>query len=268
MKNYVRLLTIAGSDSGGGAGIQADLKTFSALGCYGMSVITALTAQNTVGVDAIYSVTPKFVREQFKAVITDIGTSAIKIGMLGTPELVETVAKCLQEYNCINIVLDPVMVAKSGDKLLPDESIASIIKNLIPLADIITPNMMEAELLTNIKIVDNETMIKAAKRLVTLGAKNVIIKGSFYRDSSLSDLFIDSEHNYTWLEDKRVDTINNHGTGCTLSSAIASYIGKGYSIKESVIQAKRYITESIDAGANYQLGKGKSPVNHFYKFWK
>lgn len=268
MKKYTRLLTIAGSDSGGGAGIQADLKTFSALGCYGMSVIAALTAQNTTAVTAIYPVSAEFVKQQIDAVLSDIGADAIKIGMLSTPEVIETVAKSLKEYPIDKIVLDPVMVAKSGDKLLHDNAIEALIQYLFPLATIITPNLKEAEVLTKMSITNKDDMLLAGKKLLSYGCKNVILKGSFYKDDILPDLFISNESEPLWLDSARIDTINNHGTGCTLSSAIASYLGQGQSILDAVKLAKTYITEAITDGAFYRLGKGKSPVNHFYKLWK
>lgn len=268
MKEYTKLLTIAGSDSGGGAGIQADLKTFSALRCYGMSVIAALTAQNTLGVTGIYPVTPEFVKQQIDAVLSDIGADAIKIGMLSSPEVIKTVAQSLRDYNITTIVLDPVMVAKSGDKLLEDNAIEALINYLFPLALIITPNQSEAEDLTNMKITNRAEMLEAGKKLLSFGCQNVILKGSFFKDNILPDLFINNKHEVIWLESVRIDTINNHGTGCTLSSAIASYLGQGKDILEAVKLAKVYITEAISDGAFYQLGKGKSPVNHFYKLWK
>ncbi len=267
MKRYTKLLTIAGSDSGGGAGIQADLKTFSALGCYGMSVITALTAQNTQGVTAIYPVDKDFVKEQIDAVLSDIGADAVKIGMLSSPQVIESVATSLKNYQITNIILDPVMVAKSGDKLLQDNAIESLIENLFPLALIITPNLSEAEVLTKMKITNEEEMLLAAKKLLSFGCKNVLLKGSFYKDDLLADLFLSGGSEAFWLESERIDTINNHGTGCTLSSAIASYIGHGYNIVEAVKEAKNYITKAISDGAFYKLGKGKSPVNHFYNLW-
>jgi len=268
MKKYTKLLTIAGSDSGGGAGIQADLKTFSALGCYGMSVIAALTAQNTVGVTAIYPVPPEFVKQQIDAVLSDIGADAIKIGMLSSPEVIKTVADSLKGYNINKIVLDPVMVAKSGDKLLQDNAIGALIKHLFPIAQIITPNLSEAEVLTNMKITNRNEMLAVGKKLLSFGSKCVILKGSFFKDDILPDLYITNNQNPLWLDSARVDTINNHGTGCTLSSAIASYLGQGYDILSAVKLAKTYITEAIADGAFYKLGNGKSPVNHFYKLWK
>lgn len=268
MKKYTKLLTIAGSDSGGGAGIQADLKTFSALGCYGMSVIAALTAQNTLGVTAIYPVTAEFVKQQIDAVLSDIGAEAVKIGMLSSPEVIKMVARTLGEYKIKTIVLDPVMVAKSGDKLLQDNAIEALITHLFPLATIITPNLQEAQVLTKMTISNRDDMLIAGKKLLSYGCQNVILKGSFYKDDILPDLFINNVDEPLWLDSKRVDTINNHGTGCTLSSAIASYLGQGKSVLEAVKLAKVYITEAIEDGAFYQLGKGKSPVNHFYKLWK
>ncbi|MBI9031899.1 bifunctional hydroxymethylpyrimidine kinase/phosphomethylpyrimidine kinase [bacterium] len=268
MKKYVRLLTIAGSDSGGGAGIQADLKTFSALACYGMSVITALTAQNTMGVTAIYPVTPDFVKQQLDAVLSDIGADAIKIGMLSTPEVIKTLASSLTEYKISKIVLDPVMVAKSGDKLLQDNAIEALIKYLFPHALIITPNLSEAEVLTKMKITNRDNMLEAGKKLLSYGCQNIILKGSFYKDNLLPDLFLAQGQEAIWLESDRIDTVNNHGTGCTLSSAIASYLGQNFDLLTAVKKAKEYITQAIADGSYYRLGHGKSPVNHFFNLWK
>jgi hydroxymethylpyrimidine/phosphomethylpyrimidine kinase len=267
LKKYTRLLTIAGSDSGGGAGIQADLKTFSALGCYGMSVITALTAQNTLGVTGIYPVSPDFVKEQIDAVLSDIGADAIKIGMLSSPQVIEIVATCIQEYGIEKIVLDPVMVAKSGDKLLHDNAIESLIAKLLPIAQVITPNLSEAQVLTNMNISNKEDMLTAGNKLLSFGCKNIILKGSFYKNDLLPDLFLSQNQQAIWLESERIDTINNHGTGCTLSSAIAAYLGQNYDVISAVEKAKDYITKAISDGAFYKLGKGKSPVNHFYNLW-
>lgn len=268
MNKYTRILTIAGSDSGGGAGIQADLKTFSALGCYGMSVIAALTAQNTVGVSAIYPVDAIFVKQQLDAVMSDIGADAIKIGMLSSPEVITTITNTLRTYHLPSLVLDPVMVAKSGDKLLQDNAIEALIKNLFPMATIITPNLGEAEALTGIKIQNREDMLTAGNKLLSFGSKSVLLKGSFFKDDLLPDLFLSQDSSPRWLDFSRIDTQNNHGTGCTLSSAIASYLGLGYDLIDAVENAKVYITEAITAGATYKLGQGKSPVNHFYKLWK
>ncbi len=270
---YKRTLTIAGSDSGGGAGIQADLKTFSALGCYGMSVIAALTAQNTSTVTGILEIEHSFVEKQIDAVLSDIGTDAVKIGMLSDPMIIKTVARKLKEYKIENVVLDPVMVAKSGDKLLKDESIETLKKELIPIAKIITPNIPEAEVLTGIKINDYTDLLHAADILFRLGPESVLVKGGHLEGETSNDvLLIKSENEGNPLEfqyeSKRIDSVNTHGTGCTLSSAIASFLARGFSLQDSVKNAKEYITEAILEGANYKLGNGHGPVHHFHKFWK
>ncbi len=268
LKRYCRVLTIAGSDSGGGAGIQADLKTISANGCYGMSVITALTAQNTVGVGAIYPVPVDFVRQQMEAVLTDIGTDAVKIGMLFSPELIKCVANQLRRFNVKNIVLDPVMVATSGDKLLQDEAIEALKEYLVPLADIITPNLPEAELLLGRKIKTLEMLEQAAAELADLGCSNILIKGGHLDGEDSDDLlYLGDEKRSVILHSLRVVTNNTHGTGCTLSSAIAAFMASGKSIEEAVRLAKEYITGAIISGADYQIGYGHGPVNHFYKFF-
>jgi hydroxymethylpyrimidine/phosphomethylpyrimidine kinase len=274
LKNYYRLLTIAGSDSGGGAGIQADLKTFSALGCYGMSVITALTAQNTVSVTGIYPVSTKFVAEQIDAVVEDIGVDAVKIGMLNTSDIIHIVAERLSAHKIKNVVLDTVMVAKSGDKLLSVDAIDSLRKKLIPLSTIITPNLPETSILLGHKINTKEEMEKACYELIELGTKSVLVKGGHRSGHNLSSddcLCIkdnSGEKKIYWFETERINTNNTHGTGCTLSSSIAVFLAKGYGIKESVQHAKKYITSAIKAGSYYKLGKGHGPVYHFYKLWK
>jgi hydroxymethylpyrimidine/phosphomethylpyrimidine kinase len=265
-KTYHRVLTIAGSDSGGGAGIQADLKTIGANGCYGMSVITALTAQNTVGVSGIHGVPIDFVRLQMEAVLSDIGTDAVKIGMLFSPELITTVAEQLTKFHVSNIVLDPVMIATSGDKLLQDEAIDALKKHLIPLADIITPNLPEASVLLGREITSPTMIHDAAKELCDLGCSNVLIKGGHFEGQDSNDcLFLGDTNEMILLPAKRIETRNTHGTGCTLSSAIASAIAKGYGIVEAVRAAKEYITGAIDSGAGYLIGKGHGPVHHFYQ---
>lgn len=267
-KTYKRVLTIAGSDSGGGAGIQADLKTFSACGCYGMSVITALTAQNTCGVSAIHPVPIKFVREQLDAVLTDIGADAVKIGMLFSPELIKTVATALADFKVTNIVLDPVMVAQSGDKLLQDEAVEAIRQHLVPMADILTPNLPEAEVLTGSSVQSAAEMKKAAEALASSGCKAVLIKGG-HRSGQQSDdlLYLSKDRQFLELAGQRIETRNNHGTGCTLSSAIASMLAKGETMEEAVRQAKSYIQGAIKAGAQYRIGKGHGPVHHFFQHW-
>ncbi|GAB6192528.1 bifunctional hydroxymethylpyrimidine kinase/phosphomethylpyrimidine kinase [Desulfocastanea catecholica] len=266
-KKYYRVLTIAGSDSGGGAGIQADLKTIAANGCYGMSVITALTAQNTVGVSGIHGVPIDFVRLQMEAVLSDIGTDAVKIGMLFSPELIATVAEQLQRFHVANIIVDPVMIAQSGDKLLQDEAIDALKKRLIPMAELITPNLPEASVLLDREITTLDMVADAARELCRLGCTNVLIKGGHLQGEVSDDcLYLGKADEMIFLPAVRIETRNNHGTGCTLSSAIASGIAKGYDMAKAVRLAKEYITGAIAAGADYSLGKGHGPVHHFYAF--
>jgi len=268
MKSHFRTLTIAGSDSGGGAGIQADLKTFSALGCFGMSAITALTAQNTRVVTGIFPVPPEFIAQQMDAVLDDIGVDAVKIGMLHSPEVIETVAQKLVEKKCPNIVLDPVMISKSGDKLLLDDAINALKKYLIPLASIITPNLPEASVLLGRRVETFGDMPKAARDLSLLGSANVLVKGGHLTQESCCDLLYQKKNNtITEFPEKRINTPNSHGTGCTLSSAIAANLAKGVDIETAVNNAKTYITGAIIAGADYQTGKGHGPVHHFYDLW-
>ena len=267
-KHYHRVLTIAGSDSGGGAGIQADLKTISANRCYGMSVITALTAQNTLGVTAIHAVPVDFVAAQMDAVLSDIGADAVKIGMLFSPELIRTVADGLRRYGAKNIVLDPVMVAQSGDKLLQDEAVAAIKEHLIPLADLITPNLPEASVLLDREILTEEDLAAAAVDLAALGAGNVLIKGGHLESENSDDcLYLGAEGRLVTLAGERVVTRNNHGTGCTLSSAIAAYLARGEDMETAVRLGKDYITGAIQAGAAYEIGRGNGPVHHFFRFF-
>lgn len=267
-KQYHRVLTIAGSDSGGGAGIQADLKTFAANRCYGFSVLTALTAQNTKGVAAIHAVPTQFVEAQMEAVLADIGADAVKIGMLFSADLIQAVARQLRKHAVANIVLDPVMVAQSGDKLLQDSAIAAIKTHLIPMADIVTPNLPEAEVLLGRKIRAAADMAAAARDLAGLGCQSVLVKGGHLADNQSMDVLYvaqdDTTREYTAA---RLDTPNNHGTGCTLSSAIAAHLARGNDIPTAVGRAKDYITAAIEAGARYSIGKGSGPVHHFFEFW-
>ncbi len=267
-KVYRRVLTIAGSDSSGGAGIQADLKTIAANGCYGMSVITALTAQNTTGVSAIHAVPVDFVAAQIEAVLSDIGVDAVKIGMLFSPELIRTVAENLQKFEVGTIVLDPVMIAQSGDKLLQEEAIEALKQYLIPMAELITPNLPEASVLLNREIFTIDTIEAAAVELAAMGCTNVLIKGGHMETGDSDDcLYLGMEKRIVTLPGKRIDTRNNHGTGCTLSSAIAAFIAKGETVEKAVRHAKEYITGAIQAGAAYTIGKGHGPVHHFYRFF-
>ena len=266
---YHRVLTIAGSDSGGGAGIQADLKTMSALGCYGMSVITALTAQNTRGVTGIHAVPPQFVAEQIEAVFSDIGADAVKIGMLYSAELIATVAEQLKRYAAGNIVLDPVMVAQSGDKLLRDDAIEALKAHLLPLADVVTPNLPEAEVLLGRNIATPAEMEAAAKSMAGWGSRSVLVKGGHLDQAHSTDLlYLAAEDRTVWLKAERIQSRNTHGTGCTLSSAIASYLAKGCTIESGVQNAKQYIHRAIEVGSAYVIGRGHGPVHHFFEFWR
>jgi hydroxymethylpyrimidine/phosphomethylpyrimidine kinase len=265
---YYRVLTIAGSDSGGGAGIQADLKTFSALGCYGMSVITALTAQNTTGVRAIHPVPPNFVEEQLEAVLTDMGAEAVKIGMLYSGELVRAVARQLVKHHVRNIVVDPVMVAQSGDSLLEDEAVSALKEVLFPLATVVTPNLLEASILVGRDIRTLDDMDLSARDLGASGTPSVLIKGGHLSGKESTDLLYLPTGNRTVIfKVERIDTQNNHGTGCTLSSAIASFLARGEPLEEAVSRAKDYLTGALRAGAAFRLGKGHGPVHHFFRFW-
>lgn len=267
-KTYRRVLTIAGSDSGGGAGIQADLKTFAANGCYGMSVITALTAQNTQGVTGIHPVPVAFVAKQIDAVLADIGADVVKIGMLYSAELIETVARKLGEYRVARIVLDPVMVAQSGDKLLQDDAVAALKTHLIPLAEILTPNIPEASVLLGRKISVAGEMPVAAEELAGLGCRNVLVKGGHLEGEDSDDcLYLGKEKRIARFPAVRVETRNNHGTGCTLSSAIAAFLARGDDMEAAVRHAKKFITGAIAAGAAYRIGHGHGPVHHFHRFW-
>ena len=269
MTTYYRALTIAGSDSGGGAGIQADLKTFSALGCFGMSAITALTAQNTRVVTGIFPAPPEFIGEQIDAVMEDIGTDAVKIGMLHSPEVIETVAAKLEQWACPNVVLDPVMISKSGDKLLLDDAVTALKERLLPLATVITPNLPEASVLLGCTVETAGDMPDAARDLAALGAANVLVKGGHLTGGQSHDLlYTGTSGDMTELPGDRVDTPNSHGTGCTLSSAIAAGLAKGLDLRDAVRQAKEYITGALTAGANYTTGRGHGPVHHFYDLWK
>jgi hydroxymethylpyrimidine/phosphomethylpyrimidine kinase len=252
-----RILTIAGSDSGGGAGIQADLKTINLLGGYGMSVLTALTAQNTLGVQAIHEVPAPFVAMQIDSVLSDIGADAIKTGMLANREIVEVVAKKMKQYKVEKVVVDPVMVAKSGDPLLQKEARVSLIKRLIPLSMVITPNLLEASILTGLKVRSLEEMRKAAHRIYELGAKHVVVKGGHLKGKAV-DLLYDGKR-YEEIEGPRIETKNTHGTGCTFASAIATFLARGDPVSEAIRKAKIFITMAIQASLN--LGKGTGPTN-------
>jgi len=253
-----RVLTIAGSDSGGGAGIQADLKTITVLGGFGMSVITALTAQNTLGVQGVYDIPVAFIEKQFDSVATDIGVDAAKTGMLSSSEIIRCVAKKIRQYKIRKLVVDPVMVAKGGSPLLREEARETLIKELIPLALVITPNIPEAEVLTGMRIATKNNMKKAAVKIHKLGAKNVVIKGGHLEGEAM-DLLFDGKSFYEFTA-KRINTRHTHGTGCTFASAIATGLAQGDGVLAVVKQAKDYVTEAIRFGL--AIGGGQGPVNH------
>jgi hydroxymethylpyrimidine/phosphomethylpyrimidine kinase len=253
-------LTIAGSDSGGGAGIQADLKTFHALGVYGTSVITAITAQNTLGVHAVHPVPLAHVRAQIDAVATDLRPDALKTGMLATTLLVETVAAAIREHGLRRYVLDPVMVATSGDRLLAEDAVAGLVRDLLPLADIVTPNLHEARILSGVQVVDEDDMRLAGDRILELGASAVLIKGGHLEGEEAADLLMDGGVERMWRR-PRIDTPHTHGTGCTLSAAIAAGLARGDELAEAVDRAVRYVSRALAAAPG--LGAGHGPINHF-----
>lgn len=269
MKQYKRVLSIAGSDPSGGAGIQADLKAFSANGCFGTTAIVAVVDENTVGVTGVHPIPVEFVKGQIKSVLDDIGTDAIKIGMLHSSELIMGIKETLLNYDIKNIVLDPVMVATSGDLLLQTEAISTLKKELIPMARIITPNIPEAEILLDKKIKSQEDLPLLAKELAKEYNVSVLLKAGHLTDDTLIDIFYNNETDeITPLESKRVYTKNTHGTGCTFSSAVAAQLAQGYDMTSAVIRAKEYMIEAINAGKDYKIGKGHGPVHHFWNWWK
>jgi len=259
---YVRVLSIAGSDSGGGAGVQADLKTFGALGCYGMTAITALTAQNTQGVSGIHGVPPAFLKAQLQAVLDDIGVDAVKIGMLHAPEVVEVVAWAIDHYRLRKVVLDPVMVATSGDRLMAAETVQVLVQQLFPRATVITPNLDEAALLLGRAIDGIDALDEAATALLALGAPAVLLKGGHLPGNDVLDVLAQADGTRLRLPTSRIATPNGHGTGCTLSSAIACYLAQGLGLAQAVQQARGYILQAIGAGAHVRTGHGHGPLNH------
>ena len=261
-RRYVRVLSIAGSDSGGGAGIQADLKTFSALGCYGMTAITAITAQNTQGVRAIHGVPPEVLRAQIDAVVEDIGVDAVKIGMLATPEVVQVVADAIRRHALTNVVLDPVMVATSGDRLIAQETQGALVSELFPLAAIVTPNLDEAGLLLGRRIGGADELEQAAQDLLAMGAPAVLVKGGHLPGDEVVDLLALADGTRLRLASPRIHTHNGHGTGCTLSSAIACQLALGHGLPEAVQLARQYILGAIASGADVHTGRGHGPLNH------
>ena len=259
---YPRLLTIAGSDSGGGAGIQADMKTFSALGCFGMTAITALTAQNTCGVRAIHAVPPDMLRDQIDAVLEDIGVDAVKIGMLHSPEIVHAVASAIDRHALPHVVLDPVMVATSGAVLIDNPAIAALVRELFGRAVLVTPNLDEASLLVGRTLASEADMQAAALELLAKGARAVLIKGGHLAGDVVSDLLQVAGSAPHWMRAPRIATANTHGTGCTLSSAIAAHLALGLSLIDAVEAARTYVRGALAAGASVKTGQGGGPLNH------
>ena len=269
-KTYRRVLTIAGSDPSGGAGLQADLKTFAACGCYGASAVVAVVDENTVGVTGIHPIPVDFVTGQIRSVLDDIGADAIKIGMLHSSKLIHAVRDTIARYPIENIVLDPVMVATSGDPLLEPDAVATLRDELMPHVRIITPNIPEAELLLGEKIESQESLPDTARRLSELcGGVSVLLKAGHLRDPELTDVFYNAESGrHIILRSRRCDTANTHGTGCTLSSAFAAFLAHGNDLDRAARLAKDYITAAIEAGAEYTIGHGNGPVHHFHAFWQ
>jgi len=261
-QRYARVLTIAGSDSGGGAGIQADLKTFAALGCYGMSAITALTAQNTVGVQGIHAVPASFLKAQIASVMDDIGVDALKIGMLHEPGIVEVVAWAIDHYQIRQVVLDPVMVATSGDRLIAQETVQVLVRDLFPRVTVVTPNLDEAELLLGQGIADAQALDAAAQGLLAMGAKAVLLKGGHLQGPQVVDLLVQADGPARRLASARIESRNVHGTGCTLSSAIAAHLALGHPLAQAVELARSFILSAIEQGAQVQTGQGHGPLNH------
>lgn len=259
---YPRVLSIAGSDSGGGAGIQADLKTFAALGCYGMTAITALTAQNTLSVRAIHGVPPQMLRDQIDAVLEDIGAHAVKIGMLHAPEIVQTVAEAIDRHALQKVVLDPVMVATSGAVLIDNPAVMVLVRELFPRALVITPNLDEASLLVGRPLGSESDMQAAAQEMLTMGANAVLLKGGHLPGDLVCDLLLTKNGAAHWMRAPRIHTGNTHGTGCTLSSAIAAHLALGATLLESVQAARAYVRAALEAGANVRTGAGSGPPNH------
>lgn len=261
---YPSVLTIAGFDGSGGAGIQADIKTISALGCYATSVLTALPVQNTQGVRTIFHIPVQAVGEQIEAILDDIFPDAIKIGMVHTPELVATIVDTLGKYKKVPIVFDPVMVATSGHRLIEEETIQTIIEKLFPIADIITPNMDEAAILAGMDVKTLADMQVAGTQIKTLGCKNILLKGGHQMTSRITTLFLDHEDLTHTFETEKFETNNTHGSGCTLSSAIASFLAQGKSLADAVSMGQTYVYEAIKNGKDVKIGKGNGPLNHFY----
>ena len=258
-----RAMTIAGSDSGGGAGIQADLKTFAAFGVYGASVVTAVTAQNTVAVTGVHEVPAEMVAAQIQAVMTDLGADAVKTGMLSSSAIIETVAAEMRRLGVDRLVVDPVMVAKSGDRLLREEAVDALRTSLLPLATVVTPNVPEAETLTGMDVRSGDDARRAAGRILDMGARSVVVKGGHLSGEPV-DLYYDGIR-FLELPGKRIETTSTHGTGCTFASAVAAGLALGHDLVDAVAEAKSYVSEAMARA--FPMGMGHGPLNHFYRSW-
>lgn len=263
--NYITTLTIAGSDSCGGAGVQADVKTMSALGCYAATAITAITVQNTLGVTAVHAVPPEIVAGQIRVVMDDIKPRAVKVGMVNDTATIIAIADALKDYDVEHIVVDPVMVATSGSRLMQDDAVEVFCKQLLPLATLLTPNIPETEVLSGITVSDKESMDSAALRILQLGCSNLLVKGGHLEGKKIDRLYGEEEREYVG---ENVVTRNTHGTGCTLSSAITSFLAQGLPVDEAIGAAKEWLTKALRAGADVEIGKGHGPVNHFFDLIK
>jgi hydroxymethylpyrimidine/phosphomethylpyrimidine kinase len=261
---YPVVLSIAGSDSGGGAGIQADLKTMSALGCYGAIAITAVTAQNTLGISDIHPIPVEFVKAQIKAVMDDLKPSAIKIGMVQSTELAIGIASVLREYLGIPVVFDPVMVATSGDRLIANNTVETLKEQLFPLVKMVTPNLDEASILAEMEIHTIGDMKKATLQIMQYGCNAVLIKGGHLKGPDLYDVYLDKNGDERIFRSTAIDTVNTHGTGCSLSSAIASFIALGNDLNTSISKSKIYVQNAIEHGKDVKTGEGHGPLNHFF----
>ena len=259
---YPRVLSIAGSDSGGGAGVQADLKTFAALGCFGMTAITALTAQNTTGVRSIHAVPLQILADQIDAVVEDIGADAVKIGMLHSAPTVQAVADAIDRHRLRQVVLDPVMVATSGATLIDPPAVASLVRELFPRTALVTPNLDEAALLVDRPLRSEADMEAAARELLARGANAVLLKGGHLDGDTVSDLLLVKAADPQWMRAPRIATANTHGTGCTLSSAIAAHLALGADLPQAVRQAREFVRGALQAGATVRTGTGSGPLNH------
>ena len=266
MKNlkYPSVISIAGSDSGGGAGIQADLKTFSALGCYGTTAITAVTVQNTMGVSGIFSIPPAIVQAQIKAVIDDICPSSIKIGMVHSSELALAISQTLRAYPDLPVVFDPVMVATSGDKLIREDTVSILKSTLFPLTTLITPNLDEAEVLAEQAITNVDEMLASAKKLLETGCFAVLLKGGHLKGEKVYDVYVNQEGRERVFESEFLASENLHGTGCTLSSAIAAYLAMNNNLENAIEKARQYVFDAIRYGSQVKTGSGHGPLNHFF----